>query len=319
MKKTLFAISLWSLSLLLCACSSSESTTADNSRSEDSQKKETNEGHPEFKNQSGPISFDDFELTYTEKDTGTGYTGVYVSLTNHSDFTILYPYIEYELKPGVTSEDVQAVMPNSLRFDPETNEQMGGICTNSAKPYVKPSESSEEMVIIIYTEEYERPEGYSVIYAPITQKILDLLEVTEVRGTPIDGGKMKKTVQLQPGDAVPAESLEDADSLFNEVVEGGKDLIIVPDRVSFYSTYEYYFDRFHGYGFDFYDVEQTAMDKCIEDYKEKYPPMFPDRSDDFFLGQSGVYMFEGLDSEGHTLHLEWSKEYHTISGSVTAD
>ena len=318
MKKSLFAILSLSISLFLCACGSSGAETAADNKAEDSQQKETYERHPEFQNQSGPISFDDFELTYTEKDTGIGYSGVYVSITNHSDFSILNPFIRYELKPGVTINDLQAAMPSGLKLDPETKEQMGGVFTNTRIPYVKPSESSQEMEIIIDTEEYERPDGFSVKSCPITQKILDLMEVKEISGTPIVGGKMKKYMQLKPGDTVLAETLEDSNELFNEVVEGGKDLIIVPDSTSFYTTYENNYG-FHGYGFDFYDVEQTAMDKCIEDYKEKYPPMFPDRSDDFFLSRSGVYMFEGLDSEGHTLHLEWSKEYHTISGSVTAD
>lgn len=123
---------------------------------------------------------------------------------------------------------------------------------------------------------------------------------------------------LKPGDTVPAETLENSNLLFNEVVEGGKDLIIVPDDVSFYSTYEYNNCGFHGYEFNFYDVEQTAMDKCIEDYRQKYLSMNPDNSDRFFP-DSGMYMFYGLDSDVHYLNLQYSKEYHSMYGSISDD
>ncbi|MBR3358892.1 MAG: hypothetical protein IKG46_13820 [Solobacterium sp.] len=322
MKRPLAAISLLSISLFLGACGSSEPETAADSPSAGSQQEETNKVSEDlsFQKESGPISFDDFELTYTEKDTGLGYTGVYVSVTNHSEFTILFPGIEYELKPGVTKEDVQAVMPNDLKFDSYVYKTGRGVFLNSVIPYLKPSETSAEMVIAICTIEYERPDGSSVRNCPVTQDILDLLEVKSVAVSPIVGGKKKNGMQLKPGETVLAETLEDTSSLFNEVVEGGKDLIIVPDGVSFYYTYEYYNDGYHGYGFDFFDVEETAMDKCIEDYKEKYPPRSSGISEHFY-SDSGMhmYMYYGNDREGHELRLQYIKEQHYISGSINDD
>ena len=318
MKKSLFAISFISISLVLCGCGSSGSATADNSQSTGSQQEETNKVPEDlnFQKESGPISFDDFEFAYTEKDTGEGYTGVYVSITNHSDFTIINPSIQYDLKPGVNSEDVQALMPNGLKFDPDAHETGGRVFTNSVTLYLKPSETSEEMEIAIYIEKYEKSDGSHVNSCPVTQEILDLMEIKIVGAAPIVGGKIKTYMQLKPGDTVLAETLEDSNSLLNEVVEGGKDLIIVPDRVSFYSTHEYDFAGFHGYGFDFYDVEQTAMDKCIEDYKEKYPPRNSGNSEHFY-SDLGMYTYYGNDSEGHELGLEYYKERHYIAGGVT--
>ena len=325
MKKVLFAIPVLSISLFLCACGSSASESAG------SQQTGTNDEPIDLNKDSGPISFDDFELTYTEKDTGLGYTGVYVSITNHSDFTVLTPTVNYGFKPGVTNEDIQAAMPNGLKFDPDRNESMGGSHTNTLVPYLKPSETSEEMEISINVEEYKLPgDGYVYVSTcPVTPDILDFLEVKNLKMRPIAGGKIKVNLELNPGDTIPVETVDDSETLLNEVVEGGKDLIIVPDSVTIYSTYEYNHDGFHGYGFDFYGVEDAAMDKCIQDYEEKFPiedeeekfPVYEGRFIDRekFFSRLGMYLYTGRSLEEKWLTLKWYKEKHVISGSIAAD
>lgn len=304
MKKTIIGISVLSLSLFLCACSSSAPDTAADSQPEESQQTETDAGQEESQVQPGLLSFDDFEITYTTKPTEQGYDGIYVSITNNTAGLLLSGEIEYTLKAGVTAEDVQAAMPDGIKYDPDGYERNGNrILPERGFITLEPSETSPERAILIDALDEQDD---LLQECTITPEILDLLEIQQFSGDLIVDGQLKM-LRMSPGDSIPYMMLDDSYNKLNIITEGGKDLIIVPEGVSLYTTYETKLGNTSVLLFNFYDVEQSAMDQCIEDYKSMYPNQTI----------NGLWAYGGDDGNGHNLQIFWNEDDHIINGQIS--
>lgn len=304
MKKTLFKLTLLSLSLILCSCSSSAAQATDNGSPQQPA------GNTENIPAAAPsaqevISADDLQLTYTTETNDLGYESVVITMTNNTPYTILWPGVSYQLKDGLTEDELQAAMPEGFTYEAGGLERNANSFSASHSPcYLEPSESIDQMELRIPID--PRIAGdFFIQECPATQEVLDLFEVKRISGSPIVNGQLKE-LSLTPGGSVPVDQLPAGYRLLNELPENGKDLILIPDGVELYTTDDADLGGQPTLAFTFYDVSQDAKDKYFADYAAIYP----------IDSTGGDWYYDGNDEAGRSLSLTWYEDTHVIIGQI---
>lgn len=304
MKKPLVKLTSLTLSLLLCSCSSSPAQGADNDSSQQSAGNTTNIPAAAPSAQE-VISADDLQLSYTTETNDMGYESVLIQMTNNTPYMILSPGVSYQLKNGVTEDDIQKVMPEGFTYEVGALERYANFFSASHNPcYLEPSESIDRMELSIPIEPRIAGEFFTDT-CPATQELLDLFEVRSISGTPIVNGQMKE-LSLTPGSSVPVDQLPNGYRLLNELPENGKDLIIIPDGVELYTTDDADLGGQPTLAFTFYDVSQDAKEKYFADYAALYPINSTDSD----------WYYNGSDEAGRELMLTWYEDTHVIIGQI---
>ena len=308
MKKQLSLFSLLSLSLILCACSSS-APAGSSGTSEGKVPAETGEVSGSSQD-SDLISLDSFTISTAEKENTYGFNSTVITLTNNSSFTLLNPMIVYRLRPEVTAADLQAFMPEGVEVDTEQLEMQ----RDSLYPLYNifplgPSETSPELEIEIPVKPQD---NYNFYYGcPCNQQMLDLMDLAMIRGELIVCDQLKRLYftpdfVMPDEQGMPADALEDSHILLNQIPEEAKDLLMIPEGSSIFTTEEirdYNNDGKHRWRFIFYNVEDASMTQYTDAVKENYPldPL------------EGKVFYQGSDSGGNSVTVENDSKYHTVS------
>lgn len=306
MKNTVFKLSLLSLSLVLCACSSSAPKESENTADA-----EEETGTEVAEEESVPasafdemLSSDSFSTEFAETENEYGIKRAVITLTNNTAYPLVNPKIELRLRNGVTANDLQALMPDGFEVDQERIENFEGrIPLHEGDYCLNPSETSHELTLAIPDKGGDMT-PYPMDELPYPKEMFDLMEVAGISGILVVDGKPKQAnvFPKMMGD-IPIPVLQERLNTFvNEVPEEIKDKIVVPDDVAIYLCESESYDGRKWYRITFYNVTEDVEADCVNRLKEMYP----------LEPESSWYLYYGKDSEGFAGSLEANHSRHTL-------